>query len=108
MKGMFAEMGVEGKTNHSLRATGATLCFMLESLKKIIQKTTGDRSTEALRRYERVSEQQEKAVANILTTNETMQFTTNQSSEASSVSTAMGGFHGCTISNVVINLQKND
>ncbi len=108
VKDMFAEVGVEGKTNHSLRATGATTLFDAGVPEKIIQKTTGHRSTEALRRYERVSEQQEKAVANILTTNETMQFTTNQSSEASSVSTAMGGFHGCTISNVVINLQKKD
>ena len=85
VKDMFAEVGVEGKTNHSLRATWATTLFHAGVPEKIIQKTTGHRSTEPL--HERVSEQQEKAVANILTTNETMQFTINQSSEASSMST---------------------
>lgn len=36
---------------------------------KIIQKTTGHRSTEALHSYERVSTEQEKALSKVLMTN---------------------------------------
>ena len=54
------------KTNHSLRATGATELYEAEVPEKIIQERTGHRSLECLRMYERTSERQQQAVSNIL------------------------------------------
>jgi hypothetical protein len=54
------------KTNHSLRATGATELYEAEVPEKIIQERTGHRSLECLRMYERTSEKQQQAVSNIL------------------------------------------
>lgn len=50
VKEMFLEAGFEEnpKTNHSLRATGATALSKAGVPEKIIQKTTGHRSLEAL------------------------------------------------------------
>ena len=68
MKEMFVEAGFqEMKTNHSLRATGATTLFDAGLPEKIIQKNTGHRSLEALRKYERVSVEQELEYSRILT-----------------------------------------
>ena len=56
VKDMCTEAGIEElKTNHLLRATGATCMFQANVPEKIIQKTTGHRSIEALRGYERIS-----------------------------------------------------
>ena len=66
VKKMFAQVGIEGKTNHSLRATGATRLFESNVPEKLIQDRTGHRSTDALRMYERSSTAQEKAVSKIL------------------------------------------
>ena len=49
------------KTNHSLRATGATALYEAEVPEKIIQEPTGHRSLEGLRMYERTSEKQHQA-----------------------------------------------
>ncbi len=65
---MFAEVGIVGKTNHSLRATGATRLFESNVPEKLIQERTGHRTTDALRKYERTSMAQEKAVSKILCT----------------------------------------
>ena len=69
VKEMCAEAGIGGKTNHSLRATGASAMFQANVPKKIIQKTTGHRSIEALHSYERVSTEQQKAVSRVLMSN---------------------------------------
>ena len=59
--------GISGhKSNHSLRATGATELYEAEVPEKIIQERTGHRSFECLRMYERTSEKQHQAVSNIL------------------------------------------
>lgn len=67
VKDMFAEVGVVGKSNHSLRATGATELYTAHVPEKMIQQRTGHRSLKALRTYERVTEDQELAVSRILT-----------------------------------------
>ncbi len=54
------------KTNHSLRATGATELYEAQVPEKIIQERTGHRSLECLRMYERTSDKQQQAVSNIL------------------------------------------
>ena len=51
MKNMGAEAGVVGKTNHSLRATGATCLFHANVPERSIQARTGHKSVEALRTY---------------------------------------------------------
>ena len=56
------EAGIPCKTNHSLRATGATTLFQSKVPEKIIQKTTGHRSLEALRKYEHTLTEQHQDV----------------------------------------------
>ena len=62
-----AEAGIsEHKTNHSLRVSGATSLYSGGVPEREIQQRTGHRSLEALRRYERTTEQQNQAVSNML------------------------------------------
>ena len=68
VRDMCAEAGItEKKTNHSLRATGASHMFSASVPEKLIQSRTGHRSLEALRLYERPSHEQQQAVSNVLT-----------------------------------------
>ena len=64
---MCEQAGIKGsKTNHSLRATGATELYESGVPEKLIQERTGHRSLEALCVYERTNIQQHKAVSSIL------------------------------------------
>ena len=73
---MCEEGGIAGrKTNHSLRATGATQMFQANVPEKIIQERTGHRSTDALRLYERTTEEQHKAVTKVLGSNMEVSYT---------------------------------
>ena len=57
---MCKDAKVEGNfTNHSLRATGATLLFDAGVPILIVQKRTGHKSLDALCTYERISPRQE-------------------------------------------------
>ena len=58
VKSMFTQIGISGKTNHSLRATGASNLFQAGIPEKIIQERTGHRSLKALRMYERMTTSQ--------------------------------------------------
>ena len=59
-------MGIaEKKTNHSLRATGATALFSANVPEKIIRDVTGHRSN-ALELYEHPTLQQRRAVSGVL------------------------------------------
>lgn len=74
---MCADAGIGGhKTNHSLRATGATELYTAGVPEKIIQERTGHRSLECLRMYEKTSERQQKAVSKILSSTEETSFVT--------------------------------
>ena len=65
---MCSEAGIAGrKTNHSLHVSGASSLFDAGVPERIIQQRTGHRSIEGLRAYERVTDDQEKAVSKILT-----------------------------------------
>ena len=67
LKTMCAHAGIEGnKTNHSLRATGASELFHANVPEKMIQERTGHRSVVALRTYERTAHDQHQAVSSIL------------------------------------------
>ena len=48
VKDLCAEAGIKGKTNHSLRASGATALFQANVPERIIQKVTGNKSLDAL------------------------------------------------------------
>ena len=64
---MCDKSGVNGKKkNHSLGVVGATSLFVAGVPEHIIQGHTGHTSTDALHKYERMTEQQELAVLNIL------------------------------------------
>ena len=64
---MFKQVGIDDKTNHSLRATGATCLYSANVPEKIIQQRTGHQSLKSLRTYERTSDEQHLAVSTILT-----------------------------------------
>ena len=67
VKKMCNTAGIVGhKTNHSLRATGATQMYESGVPEKLIQERTGHRSIEALRMYERSNSGQHQAVSRIL------------------------------------------
>lgn len=64
---MCMEAGIEEKkTNHSLRATGATAMFAAQVPEKIIKDVTGHKSSKALALYERPTVAQKQAVSKVL------------------------------------------
>ena len=67
VKKMCTKAGIEGKkTNHCLRATAATRMFDKGVPEHVIHQRTSHRSIDALRCYERVSDDHHQAVCNIL------------------------------------------
>ena len=64
---MCRNAGLEGhKTNHSLRATGATEMYRGNVPEKLIQERTGHRSLKCSRVYERLTDDQHRAVSTLL------------------------------------------
>lgn len=71
VRDMCQEAGVEGeKSNHSLRVAGTSSLFAAGVPEKLIQSRTGHVSLTALRKYERITDEQELAVSKILTGDE--------------------------------------
>ena len=68
VKDIFAEVGVSGKTNHSLRATGATRMYNHGIPEKTIQVRTGHKSIDSLRVYERPGLEQHREACEALLT----------------------------------------
>ena len=66
VKEMFDEVDVQGKTNHSLRATGATRMFNSGVAEKTIQDRTGHKSIGGLRVYERPDDEQQRKACEVL------------------------------------------
>ena len=67
LKDMCHDAAIGGrKTNHSLRATGASELFAAGVPEKIIKERTGHRSLEALHVYEHTTSLQHQAVSTIL------------------------------------------
>ena len=72
IKDMCEEAGIRGKTNHSMRASGATAMFQNNVPERVvIQSVTGHRSLDSLRAYERISTTQHTEVSKILMSNHT-------------------------------------
>ena len=114
VKDMCSESGIELKTNHSLRATGASAMFHNQVPEKIIQDTTGHRSLDALRKYEKTSIQQHQAVSRVLMSGEMVPYgdqpghtsSTDQASNpaVSGIHTLFGNVTNSTISNITVNI----
>ena len=66
VKTVCEKANIQGKTNHSLRATGATRLFAANVPEKLIADRTGHKSTTALRMYERTSIHQQQSVSDII------------------------------------------
>ena len=80
VKDMCQKAGVQGhKTNHSLRATGASSMYEAEVPETLIQERTGHRSLQALRVYERSTEKQHQAVSAVLSSTSHASFHTEMS-----------------------------
>lgn len=112
VRDMCAEAGIEKKTNHSLRATGATAMFSASIPEKIIQNSTGHRTLESLRKYEKTSIPQHQAVSSLLMTGKEPCF--NQPSRmfqshsqyddsGAVVRSVLGSIENCTIQSLTIN-----
>ena len=91
VKEMCISAGIDVKTNHSLRATGATNLFQSNVPKKIIQGVTGHRSLDSLRQYEKSSVKQLQAVSKVMMSSEPLLYEEeiNQVSTATSSSVAL-------------------
>ena len=64
---MCSKAGIAGqKTNHSLRATAATDLYHANIPEKLIQERTGHKSVQALRVYQHTTDDQQKAVSEVL------------------------------------------
>ncbi len=75
LKNMCSEAQIDGrKTNHSLRATGASELFQAGVPEKIIKERTGHHSLEALRTYERTTTEQHQAISDILSAEKKITF----------------------------------
>ena len=116
LKEMSVEAGFEQyKTNHSLRATGASALFSAGVPEKIIQKNTGHRSLEALRLYEHVSSEQSKDTSKILTSldispepQKKIPPTEPQSTVGATPGNFSSLFHGCTINSISVQIGKKE
>ena len=95
VKEMCEEANIAPRTNHSLRATGATALFHANVPERIIQKTTGHHSLNSLRTYERISTEQQQAVSCIMMSNQpAFQDQPNTESNQPTVSSAAGSSMG--------------
>ncbi len=120
VKQICAEAGVEKKTNHSLRASGASAMFQAHVPEKIIQKTTGHRSLEALRTYDRISTDQHKAVSKVLANTSfengdgqrdqlqrsKVQVISHRSGGAENIARVFGDITNCTIGSITVHVNK--
>lgn len=66
VRNMCEQMGVKGKTNHNLRATGSTQLFEANVSEKLLQERTGYQGIDALRMYEWTSVSQQKEVSSVI------------------------------------------
>ena len=93
------------KTNHSLRATGASNMFQAGVPEKIIQQWTGHRSLPGLRQYERTTIEQQQAVCRVLSSTKKEEFQVSVSGEQkyntapvpTLASAPTYNFHGCSV-----------
>ena len=111
LRSMCNEIGICGKPNHSLRATGATRLFEANVPEKLIQERTGHRSIGALRQYERTSTQQQQAVPSLIASpsgSTSVQQVTPQLGSPLSAQLLPSFMKDCNLSNFTINVNVNN
>ena len=112
---MCIDAGLPPRTNHSLRATGATTRFQAEVPERIIEKTTtGHRSLESLCTYERILKQPQ-----VMMSTDSASFTGESNYSAGYCDSrrwicfykqhgkTFGGPHNCLIGQITINVNPN-
>lgn len=104
VKDMFSEVNIQGKSNHSLRASGATALFQKDVPERIVQKVTGHKSLDALRSYEKISLQQHQNVSKILMSNTTSETVNVKSGDQQQTIGSLGGINHCSIGNITFNI----
>ena len=108
VKRMCLDAGIEEKSNHSLRATGATSMFQANVSERVIQKVTGHRSLQALRCYERVSADQHREVSKLLMPAQPTAAAVGHAQPVPEHSNDLGGMFGgfasCSIGNITVNV----
>ena len=107
VKDMCAEAGIKGKTNHSMRASGATAMFQQNVRERVIQKVTGHHSLDALRAYERISTLQHTEVSKILMNNDTKSSSTSVLESSKSPDLSGIALNNCSIGQININMNQN-
>ena len=120
VKEMCEDAGIAPRTNHSLRATGATALFHADVPERIIQKTTGHRSLDSLRTYERISTKQQEAVSRVMMSTQSTSFAdefqkvsshhiaaTPGLESVASVGTVFRDFINCSVGKITINVNPN-
>ena len=86
VKDICADAAIGGKkSNHSLRATGATELYQAGVPEKVIQERTGHLSLAGLRQYERTSEKQHESVSQVLAARENITYHEQISMQSQSV-----------------------
>ena len=103
VKDMRGEANIVGKTNHRLRATGATTLFQKNFPERIVHKVTGHRSLEAIRSYESISVSQNQEVSKVLMTNVQSQSVAVKG-DSQQMFRSLGGINHCSIGNITFNL----
>ena len=101
VKSMFSSIGISGKSNHSLRASGATEMFKAGVPEKIIQERTGHRSLKLLG-HTSVQQKCSLSVANVLSAPTNVGFSRSQDRSQDRLG-SLGSLIG-TASNCVINV----
>ena len=105
VKEVCCDAVIDGKTNHSMRATGATMLFQNEIPEHVIQTVTGHKSLDALRSYERISTKQHKEVSIVMMgcVRDSHSTSSSRTLDFSSI-----GINNCSIGQVNIKLDKLD
>ena len=105
VKEICEDAGIAPRMNHSLRATGATALFQADVPERIIQKTTGHRSLDSLRTFERISTEQQEAVSQVIMSTQSTSFTDKlQKVSSDDVAATQGLGSGVSVGKVLVTL----
>ena len=120
VKEICKDGGLPPRSNHSLRATGATTMFQANVPEKIIQSTTGHRCIDGLRRYERISTEQHQALSRVMMSSEATTYKEQLESEVCKTETSatsatsagdvrkmFGDLTNVSIGSITINVNHN-
>ena len=104
VKEICSDAGISGhKTNHSLRAAGATGLYQAGVPEKVIQERTGHLSLTGMRQYEHTDDHQQQAVSRILASRERTTYQqqladgARDAAPVQPMTVPQFSFHGCQV-----------